>query len=38
MLKVYLINGARQFKTESKYPNKSLGYGASCPRDSNPGF
>ncbi len=29
-LKAYLINGARQLKIESVYPNRTLGYGALC--------
>lgn len=29
-LKAFLINGARQLRVESVYPNKTLGYGALC--------
>lgn len=29
-LKAFLINGARQLRVESIYPNKTLGYGALC--------
>jgi len=36
-VKAYLINGARQLRIESIYPNRTLGYGALCLRDSLPG-
>ena len=36
-VKAYLINGARQLKVESVYPNRTLGYGALCLEDSMPG-
>lgn len=36
-LKAYLINGARQLKVESVYPNRTLGYGALCLERSMPG-
>lgn len=29
-MKAYLINGARQLRIESIYPNRTLGYGALC--------
>ncbi len=29
-VKAYLINGARQLRIESVYPNRTLGYGALC--------
>jgi subtilisin family serine protease len=29
-LKAYLINGARELRVESIYPNRTLGYGALC--------
>jgi minor extracellular serine protease Vpr len=32
--KAYLINGARHLRIESIYPNRTLGYGALCLRDS----
>jgi len=35
-LKAYLIDGARQLKIESVYPNRTLGYGALCLEDSLP--
>ena len=35
-VKAYLINGARQLKIERVYPNRTLGYGALCLRDSLP--
>jgi subtilisin family serine protease len=35
-LKAYLINGARQLKIESVYPNRTLGYGALCLEQSLP--
>lgn len=34
--KAYLINGARHLRIESVYPNRTLGYGALCLRDSLP--
>ncbi|MDD3173551.1 MAG: S8 family serine peptidase [Herbinix sp.] len=36
-LKAYLINGARQLRIESMYPNRTLGYGALCLENSLPG-
>lgn len=36
-LKAYLVNGARQLKIESTYPNRTLGYGALCLEKSLPG-
>ncbi len=36
-MKAYLINGARALRIESIYPNRTLGYGALCLRDSFPG-
>jgi minor extracellular serine protease Vpr len=36
-LKAYLVNGARQLKIESVYPNRTLGYGALCLENSLPG-
>lgn len=36
-LKAYLINGARQLRIESIYPNRTLGYGALCLENSLPG-
>ncbi|NLK29158.1 MAG: S8 family peptidase [Clostridiales bacterium] len=35
-LKAYLINGARQLRIETVYPNRTLGYGALCLEDSLP--
>ena len=35
-LKSYLLNGCKQIKVESVYPNKSLGYGVLCLKDSIP--
>ncbi len=35
-LKAYLINGARQLKVETTYPNRTLGYGALCLENSLP--
>jgi subtilisin family serine protease len=35
-LKAYLINGARELKVESVYPNRTLGYGALCLENSLP--
>lgn len=35
-LKAYLINGARELKVESVYPNRTLGYGALCLEQSLP--
>lgn len=36
-LKSYLLNGCKQIKVENVYPNRSLGYGVLCLRDSIPG-
>ncbi len=36
-IKAYLINGARQLRVESVYPNRTLGYGALCLENSLPG-
>jgi subtilisin family serine protease len=33
-VKAYLINGARPLRIETVYPNRTLGYGALCLRDS----
>ena len=35
-VKAYLINGARELRIESIYPNRTLGYGALCLEDSMP--
>lgn len=35
-LKAYLINGARPLRIENIYPNRTLGYGALCVRNSLP--
>ena len=35
-VKAYLINGARQLRIESIYPNRTLGYGALCLENSLP--
>ena len=32
-LKSFLINGCRQLRIESTYPNRTLGYGALCLRN-----
>ncbi len=36
-LKAFLINGARQLRIESVYPNRTLGFGALCLAQSIPG-
>jgi subtilisin family serine protease len=35
-LKAFLINGARQLRIESVYPNRTLGFGALCLQNSIP--
>ena len=35
-LKSYLISGARRLPGVSEYPNRMVGYGALCVRDSLP--
>ncbi len=35
-MKAYLINGARQLPLQTEYPNKELGFGALCARESLP--
>jgi len=36
-MKAYLIDGARQLRVESVYPNRTLGFGALCLENSLPG-
>lgn len=35
-MKAYLVNGARQLPLQTAYPNKELGFGALCARESLP--
>ena len=35
-MKAYLINGARQLPLQTEYPNKELGFGALCAKESLP--